>query len=109
MIRPNWQADCPKCVASKFTCDEHYRAGVGMTDFVTPEIECPKCDNLGFMWPFGPICSECAGEGWRPMTPEEEAEAAERQAEERAENGWAYPTLDEQHRAAWEEKQELRR
>ena len=25
MIRgPNWQADCPKCVASKFTCDEHF-------------------------------------------------------------------------------------
>ena len=25
-IRRNWQADCPKCVASKFTCDEHYFA-----------------------------------------------------------------------------------
>ncbi len=20
-----WQADCPQCVASKFTCDKHYR------------------------------------------------------------------------------------
>lgn len=26
MIRgPGWQADCPKCVASKFTCDEHHQ------------------------------------------------------------------------------------
>ena len=24
---PRWRADCPKCVASKFTCDEHYLAG----------------------------------------------------------------------------------
>lgn len=22
-----WRADCPRCVASKFTCDEHYSAG----------------------------------------------------------------------------------
>lgn len=25
MIRSsNWRADCPKCVTSKFTCDEHF-------------------------------------------------------------------------------------
>lgn len=23
-LNQNWQADCPKCVASKFTCDEHF-------------------------------------------------------------------------------------
>lgn len=21
-----WRADCPRCVASKFTCDEHYNS-----------------------------------------------------------------------------------
>ncbi len=27
MIRgDNWRADCPKCVGSKFTCDEHFAA-----------------------------------------------------------------------------------
>lgn len=104
MIRPNWQANCPKCVASKFTCDDHYRAGV--TVFDTPEIECPKCDNLGFMWPFGPICSECEGNGWRPMTDDELEAAAERQAED----AMSEPpvTLTEKHRAAWDQKQALR-
>lgn len=24
-LRPNWQADCPQCVASKLTCDKHYQ------------------------------------------------------------------------------------
>lgn len=107
MISPNWQADCPQCVASKFTCDEHYRVGVGMTHSVTPEIECPKCDNLGFMWPFGPICSECHGTGWRAMTPDEEADAAERQEQERI-HGEPPVTMAEQHRAAWQQKQDLR-
>lgn len=71
------------------------------------EIECPKCDNLGFMWPFGPICSECAGEGWRAMTGDELDAAAERQAEDTMSEPPI--TMAEQHRAAWEQKQELRR
>jgi len=100
-MRPNWQADCPRCVASKFTCDEHYR----------PEIECPECDGEGFIrtnqWPFGPTCAACNGEGWRPMTDDELDAAAERQAEDAASEPPV--TLAEQHRAAWEQKQELRR
>lgn len=80
--------------------------------YETPEIECTKCDNLGFMWPFGPTCSACNGKGWRPMTPDEEADAAEAAYERQMEDyyGCSSPvTLDEQHRAAWKQKQELRR
>jgi len=98
-MRPNWQADCPRCVAGKFTCDEHYR----------PEIECRECNGEGFVrtngWPFGPTCTACEGEGWRPMNDDELADAAERQAEDAA--GEPPITMDEQHRAAWQQKQEL--
>lgn len=108
----NWQADCPKCVASKFTCDEHYRVGVGMTHSVTQEVECRQCDGEGFTrtneWPFGPTCTACNGEGWRAMTPDEEADAAERQEQERI-HGEPPVTMDEMHRAAWDQKQDLRR
>ena len=92
---------------------------------MSQEIECPACNGEGEVeamfqnqcisivaeCPPDPVmveCEECHGEGWRPMTDEEEAEAAERQAEERAEAGWQYPTLAEQHRAAWQQKQDLR-
>lgn len=100
------------------------------TDLITRlqngERECPNCEGTGEVeapfqnqcispvaeCPPDPVmvdCEECQGEGWRALTDEECAEAAERQAEERAEAGWAYPTLAEQHRAAWIQKQELRK
>lgn len=89
------------------------------------KIECPACNGEGEVEALGVVqyvsvvaecppdpvmdeCEDCQGEGWREMTAEEEAEAAERQWEERQENAWAYPTLDEQHRAAWDQKQDLR-
>lgn len=25
ILRANWQADCPQCVGSKFTCDKHFK------------------------------------------------------------------------------------
>ena len=52
-------------------------------------------------------CSACDCTGWRPMN-EDELDAA---AEKQAEDAMSEPpmTLDEQHRRAWEQKQELRR
>jgi hypothetical protein len=40
MLTPNpydvrsmgWRADCPRCVASKFTCDDHHRVKLGFSD-----------------------------------------------------------------------------
>jgi len=32
----SWRPGCPQCVASKFTCDTHYRQGVGFSD-LAPE------------------------------------------------------------------------
>ena len=90
---------------------------MAIRDYDAPSVECDHCAGHGWVMArrFGTLsapdqedCPICCGEGWRPMTPEEEAEAAERQWEERQENAWAYPTLDEQHRAAWELKRELR-
>lgn len=98
-MRPNWQADCPQCVASKFTCDKHYR----------PETECPDCDGHGRV-PTAEHpamqCTACNGEGWRMMTDDELADAAERQAERAASEPPV--SLAGQHRAAWDLKQELR-
>src|SRR3546814_3671793 len=49
----------------------------------TPETECRQCDGQGFIrtneWPFGPTCPACHGMGYRPMTEDEEADAAEEQ------------------------------
>src|SRR3546814_2087341 len=49
----------------------------------TPETECRQCDGQGFIrtneWPFGPTCPACNGMGYRPMTEDEEADAAEEQ------------------------------
>lgn len=77
---------------------------------MTPEIECPECDGEGFIrtngWPFGPNCTACNGEGWRPMTDEELEAAAERQQEDNASEPPI--TMAEQHRAAWQQKQDLR-
>jgi len=102
-----------------------------MTHSVTHEIECSECDGAGFMMvtrccgyalQCGACCGNgiddqdpcitCQGTGWRAMTPDEEADAAERAYERQMEDyyGGSSPvTLDEQHRAAWKQKQELRR
>lgn len=29
-MNANWQADCPQCVASKFTCDAHYGSSMSV-------------------------------------------------------------------------------
>ncbi len=87
-----WQADCPRCVASKFTCDKHYR----------PEIECRECDGHGRVrtdvHPAMP-CIACKGEGWRPMTDDEMADAAERQHRDMCE-GEPPVTMAEQYQRA---------
>jgi RecJ-like exonuclease len=96
----NWQADCPKCVASKFTCDEHYR----------PEIECPQCDGNGrIRSEVHPAvqCEDCKGIGWRPMTDDELADAAEAQHEAMCE-GEPPVSMDEMHQRAHREKMESR-
>jgi len=73
------------------------------------EIECPECGGTGTIMPARECfdCDACDGVGWREMTSDEEAEYAERQAEDAA--GEPPITLDEQHRAAFAQKQELRR
>ena len=91
---------------------------------MTDEIECPTCDGEGEIeapfqnqcvsivaeCPPDPVmvdCEDCDGKGWRPMTGDELDAAAERPAE----NAASEPpvTMDEQHRAAWAQKMELRR
>ena len=81
-----------------------------------PEIECPTCDGEGFTMvrnrSLGPglyeqTCEPCNGHGWRAMTDDELADAAERQAEDAASEPPV--TMDEMHRAAFARKQELRR
>jgi len=75
-----------------------------------PEIECPACDGTGEVYNSHDCmkdCSECKGTGWRPMNDDELDAAAERQAEDAASEPPV--TMAEQHRAAWAEKQELRR
>lgn len=76
-----------------------------------PEIECAECWGNGVeVTPSGltdTTCPACDGEGWRPMNDDE----LDRAAEEQAERHMSEPpmSLDEQHRRAWEQKQELRR
>ncbi len=64
-----------------------------------PEIECRECHGLG--------CPECAFEGWRLMSEDERDDAAEAQEQDRI-SGEPPMSLDEQHAAAWREKQALR-
>src|SRR3546814_19846438 len=49
----------------------------------TPETECRQCDGQGFIrtneWPFGPTCPACNGMGYRPLTADDAADAAEEQ------------------------------
>jgi len=89
-----------------------------------PEIECPACNGEGEIeapfqnqctsivaeCPPDPVmvdCEDCDGKGWRPMTDDELDAAAERQAEDATSEPPL--SLDEQHRAAWAQKMELRR
>src|SRR3546814_5781826 len=62
-------------------CDQGC-GGVGMMD-ETPETECRQSDGQGFIrtneWPFGQTCPACNGMGYRPMTEDEEDDAAEEQ------------------------------
>ena len=75
------------------------------------DVECPTCDGWGNVERNSrhdsTDCPACNGTGWRPMTSDELDAAAERQAED----AMSEPpmSLNEQHRAAWEQKQELRR
>lgn len=76
------------------------------------EIECPDCSGNGFIPPQVRMgesmdCTACEGTGWREMTPDEEADAAERYAEDAASEPPV--TMDEMHRAAWHQKQTLKR
>lgn len=96
-----WRADCAKCVASKFTCDEHYR----------PEIECRDCDGHGARLVPGKLddadaCPACEGRGWRAMTEDEMADAAEAQHEAMCE-GEPPVTMAEQYQRAADEKRRL--
>jgi len=84
---------------------------------IAPEIECPDCDGNGWVLMRLPRvggglhevnCPACYGRGWRDRTPDEEADAAEAQCDARN-NGEPPITMDEQHAAAWAQKQELRR
>ena len=53
-------------------------------------------------------CEFCQGQGWREMTADEESDAAERQAEDRA-SGEPPMSVQEMYEAAYRLKQELRR
>ncbi|WP_030538334.1 hypothetical protein [Sphingobium sp. DC-2] len=71
----------------------------------TPENECPDCDGYGVLSLAHSDCEACEGTGWRAMTDDELADAAERQAEDAASEPPV--TLAEQHRAAWLQKEAL--
>ena len=82
-----------------------------------PDVECTDCDGNGFTMKRQPRlgpgiyeveCETCCGHGWRPMTQDEIDDAAAGAFSELCE-GEPPITMDEQHRAAWEQKQELRR
>lgn len=75
-----------------------------------PDVECKRCDGTGEIYNSHDCmkdCPDCCGHGWRPMTEDEIADAAERQAEDAA--GEPPVTMAEMHRAAWAQKMELRR
>jgi hypothetical protein len=90
-----------------------------------PEIECPECNGEGIVerpvMPESGIrsdteycrveCDACDGDGWREMTDDELSDAVEAQEQRRYEDfhdGGGQPSLDEQRRAAWAQKQELK-
>lgn len=78
-----------------------------MTYEATPEIECTTCGGYGFIPPASRMgsfedCADCEGSGLRPMTQDELNDEAEAD-EERRQSAYA-PSLDEQHIAAWHQK-----
>lgn len=82
----------------------------------TPEIECPDCDGRGYtlsVWTCGclhkteEVCEACNGHGWRVMTDDEEADAAEEQHRLMMEED-APMSMQEAYERAWQQKQELR-
>lgn len=82
----------------------------------SPDIECPTCDGNGWIEQrnlrlgsgvYQEDCPDCHGHGWRPMTQDEIDDAAEQQAER--DMSESPMSMDEMHRAAWAQKQELRR
>lgn len=87
-----------------------------MTHSDTPEIEYPECDGEGFTMKRLPRvggglyevnCEACNGMGWRAMTEDEEADAAEEQHRLMCE-GEAPMSMQEAYEAAFRQKQELR-
>lgn len=88
-----------------------------LRDYDAPSVECDHCAGHGWVMVrrFGTLsapdqedCPICCGEGWRPMTQDEIDDAAADAFSDMCE-GEPPVTLGEQHRAAWEQKQELRR
>lgn len=82
-----------------------------------PDIECKLCDGNGWIERRNPRlgpgiyqedCPDCLGEGWRPMTQDEIDDAAADAFSDMCE-GEPPVTMQEQHQAAWRQKQELRR
>ena len=82
--------------------------------YETPEIECRECHGEGvaeIVCGYERPCDACNGKGWRAMTPDEEADAAEAAYERQMEDyygGNSPVTLGEQHHAAWKQKQALK-
>ena len=78
---------------------------------MTHEIECTRCSGEGNIYNslFREMvgCPDCFTLGWRAMTADEEADAAEAQEQERI-HGEPPVNMAEQHRAAWAQKQDLR-
>ena len=93
---------------------------------MSQDIECTRCEGSGEVCGVTPSrrshfvgyddlspddytdkCSDCDGTGWRPMTEDEEADAAEAAEQDRI-HGEPPVTLAEQHRAAWDQKRSLR-
>lgn len=81
-----------------------------------PEIECPDCDGRGYtlsVWTCGRLhkteesCPACNGYGWRAMTADEEADAAEEQHRLMTE-GEEPLSMQEAYERAWEQKQGLK-
>lgn len=82
-----------------------------------PEIECPDCNGYGHTMKrnlsLGPglyehTCGACNGHGWRAMTEDEEADAAEEQFYLMME-GEAPLSMREAYEQAFKQKQALRR
>lgn len=81
------------------------------------EIECPDCNGYGHIMrrciSLGPglhemTCGACNGHGWRAMTDDEEADAAEEQYRLMME-GDPPMSMQEAYERAFKQKQELRR